>query len=99
MTNHKVVKKKRYDQEFRMDTAKMIVEGGRRASDVARDLGITAQSVSAWVKRYNASKEKLEPVLSMEGLKLKAALEENRKLKIQVDFLKKTMAYFVELPK
>ncbi|MCX6125116.1 MAG: hypothetical protein NTV34_10285 [Proteobacteria bacterium] len=38
-------------------------------------------------------------LLSPEGLKLKVALEEIRKLKVQVDFLKKTMAYFVELLK
>lgn len=83
-----------------MDAAKMIVEGGRKTSDVAKDVGVTAQSVGAWVKRYKESKSGgTEAVLSSEGLKLKAANEEIRKLKVQVEFLKKTMAYFVELPK
>ncbi len=99
MTNQKVVKKIHHDLEFRMDAAKMIVEGGRKASDVAKDVGVTAQSVGAWVKRYMASKGNHASVLSAEGLKLKAANEEIRKLKVQVEFLKKTMAYFVELPK
>ena len=99
MTNQKVVKKKHHDLEFRMDAAKMIVAGGRKASDVAKDVGVTAQSVGAWVKRYLASKDNPGSVLSVEGLKLKAANEEIRKLKVQVEFLKKTMAYFVELPK
>jgi len=99
MINQKVVKK-RHDLEFRMDAAKMIVEGGRRASEVAMDVGVTAQSVGFWVSAYKKAKEGGgDAALSIEGLKLKAANEEIRKLKVQVDFLKKTMAYFVELPK
>ena len=99
MTNQKVVKRKRHDLEFRMDAARMIVEGGRKPGDVAKDIGVTAQSIGAWVKRYKSSKDNPASILSLEGLKLKAAMEENRKLKVQVEFLKKTMAYFVELPK
>lgn len=89
--NQKVVKK-RHDRGFRLDAAKLVVEGGRKANEVARDVGVTAQSVNSWVKAYLA--EKSQPVLSAEALQLKAANEEIRKLKMQVDFLKKTTAYF-----
>jgi transposase len=99
MINHKVVKK-HHDLEFRMDAAKMVVEGGRKASDVARDVGVTAQSVGFWVKRYlELQASGGTTALSPDALKLKAAHDEIRKLKVQVEFLKKTMAYFVELPK
>ena len=94
MTNQKVVKKHR-DREFRMDAAKLVVDGGRKASEVARDVGVTPQSVNAWVKAYLG--EKAKPVLSAESLQLKAVMEENRKLKMQVDFLKKTTDYFANL--
>lgn len=98
MTNQKVVKKKHHDLEFRMDAAKMVVEGGRTPSDVAKDVGVTAQSVGAWVKRYRQSKAGGSAVApGPDALRLKAVLEENRKLKMQVDFLKKTTAYFVKL--
>ena len=96
MTNQKVVKKHR-DREFRMDAARMIVEDGRRTSDVAADLGLSYQTVNSWVKAFKSEKSK--PKLTPAELQLKAANEEIRKLKVQVDFLKKTMAYFVELPK
>jgi hypothetical protein len=43
--------------------------------------------------------DKSKPALSPEAVQLKAANEEIRKLKMQVEFLKKTMAYFVEQPK
>lgn len=95
MTNQKVVKK--HDLEYRMDAAKMVVEGGRTTKEVAEDIGTHYQTISYWVKAYK--KSKTAEVLSPMDLKLKAALEDNRKLKVQVEFLKKTMAYFVELPK
>jgi len=97
MTNQKVTKNKHRDREFRMDAAKMIVEGGRSTGEVAKELGHTYPTVASWVKAYKALKA--APILSVAELQLKAAMEENRKLKVQVEFLKKTMAYFVELPK
>jgi transposase len=95
MTNQKVVKKKHRDREFRMDAAKMIVDGGRSTGEVARELGHTYPTVASWVKAYKA--EKSAPKLSSSELQLKAANEEIRKLKVQVEFLKKTTAYFVRL--
>lgn len=97
MTNHKVVKQTRRDREFRMDAAKMIVEGGRSTGEVAKELGHSYPTVASWVKAYKA--EKSAPKMSASELKLKAANEEIHRLKVQVEFLKKTMAYFVELPK
>ncbi len=99
MANQKVVKKRR-DREFRMDAARMVVEDGRTTSDVAEDLQVSYQTVASWVKAYKASKiEGRAARLSPAEVQLKAVMEENRKLKVQVEFLKKTMAYFVELPK
>jgi transposase len=97
MTNQKVVKKKHRDKTFRIDAAKMIVDGGRSTREVAKELGHSYPTVAGWVKAYKA--EKTAPKLSSAEILLKAATEEIRKLKVQVDFLKKTMAYFVELPK
>jgi transposase len=97
MTNQKVIKQTRRDREFRMDAAKMIVESGRSIAEVARELGHSYPTVASWVKAYRAAQA--APKLSPVEVQLKAAQEENRKLKVQVEFLKKTMAYFVELPK
>ena len=98
MANQRLINK-RHDPDFRTETAKMVVDGGRRTADVARDVGVTYQTVHSWVKAYRLRKTaEASPTYGAE-MQLKAASEEIRKLKIQVDFLKKTMAYFVELPK
>jgi transposase-like protein len=84
MSNQKVVKQKRRDREFRMDAAMMIVEGGRSIGEVANELGHSYPTVASWVKAYKA--EKAAPKLSPAEIQLKAANEEIRKLKMQVDF-------------
>jgi hypothetical protein len=55
-----------------MDAARLVVDGGRKASEVAKDVGVTAQSVNAWVKVYLG--ENAKPVLSAEALQLKAVM-------------------------
>ena len=95
------VPKKRYDREYKMDAVRMVVDGGRTISDVAADTAVCYATIRAWVAAYRKSladffpgSGKLSPLESQPKL----ANEEIRKLKMQVGFLKKTMAYFVELP-
>ena len=93
--------KKRYDREYKMDAARMVVDGGRTLGAVAADTGVCYATIRSWVAAYRKGQSGSFPgsgSLSPADLKLKEVLEENRKLKIQVAFLKKTMAYFVEQP-
>ena len=85
-----------------MDAARMVVKGGRTIGDVAADTGVCYATVRAWVAAFRKDQAGAFPGsghLSPSDLQLKELMEENRKLKMQVGFLKKTMAYFVELPK
>ncbi|MFD1205058.1 transposase, partial [Sporosarcina contaminans] len=36
--------KRQYDKEFKMDAAKLVVETGKTAAQVARDMGIAEQT-------------------------------------------------------
>ena len=93
--------KKVFDKEFKMDGAKMVIDGGRTIRAVASDIGVCPGTIRAWVALYRAD---MPGVVAGSGNspttehQLKELMEENRKLKIQVTFLKKTMAYFVEQP-
>jgi transposase len=92
---------KKYDQEYKNDVARMVVDGGRTVRAVSGDTGVSITTVRAWTALYRKSQVLGSPgavTLSPVDLQLKAVLEENRKLKMQVTFLKKTMAYFVEQP-
>jgi transposase len=94
--------KKRFDREFKLDAARMVVAGGRTIGAVAADTGVCYATIRAWVAAYRKDQAGAFPGsghMSVGDIQLKELMEENRKLKMQVGFLKKTMAYFVELPK
>lgn len=94
METKKIVRKRR-DYEFRMDTARKVVEGGRNVKDIANEIGQSDAAVKNWVMSYQYKKatENVNP----DDHRLKAANEEISKLTTQLAFLKKTMAHFVTL--
>ena len=55
------VKKKRFDRDFKISTVKMVTEGGHKASEVARSLGIHPQQLYNWKRKFSDSGEKAFP--------------------------------------
>ena len=49
----KSVKKKQYDRDFKISTVKMITEGGHKAAEVARSLGIHPTQLYNWKKKFS----------------------------------------------
>ena len=87
-------KKKKFSQEFK-DSAVRLVEGGKSASQVARELGLPAWQVQTWV-RIARKKE----AATVNGGNL---LDENKKLKKELarlqeeaEILKKAAKYFAQ---
>ena len=88
-------KKKRFSKEFK-ESAVKLVEGGRSAAQVARELDLQAWQVQTWVR---AARKKAEA--TVDGVNL---LEENKKLKRELarlqeeaDILKKAAKFFAQL--
>jgi transposase len=52
------VKMKRFDKAFKVQAVKMITEEGQKASEVARSLGIHANVLYNWKKRYAVDGDK-----------------------------------------
>lgn len=48
---------KRYDREFKLYAVKMVVEDGRKVSEVARELDIVHQTLHKWVGKYQEDQE------------------------------------------
>ena len=51
MTESKKNGGKRFDEEFKREAARLASEAGRTGEQVARDLGVSAWSVSRWRKQ------------------------------------------------
>jgi len=89
----------KYDKEFKLNTVKLVLEEGRVAAQVARDLGISEKTLYGWITRFkNDSKH---PFVGSGNLKPEAQAtrdleRENRELREEVEILKKAVRIFTK---
>ena len=85
----------RFAEEFREEAVRQVVERGYSVTDVAKRLGVSAQSLYKWVKVVKPSAEdkgKIELAeVRRENLRLRAELARTNE---ERDILKKAAAYF-----
>jgi transposase-like protein len=69
----------------------MVLEGGMTRAEVSRRLGVTATTISSWIKELTHEGRVVDQELRGE---VKRLSEENRQLKMERDILKKATAFF-----
>ena len=90
----KAKKYRRYTAEFKKDAVRLVQEEGLTAAQVARDLGINANSLYKWIQA--ASPEKEESFAESDREELLRLRKENRVLKEEREILKKATAFFAK---
>ena len=50
-------RRKNYDNEFKREAVRLVLEDGRKASEVERSLGITPTLVSRWIREMSEDSE------------------------------------------
>ena len=86
-------KKKRFDREFKISAVKMVTEEGQRASEVARSLGIHANMLYSWKKKYAEGGDKA--FVGKGNLSEMAALRRKlRNAEMELEILKKAVGIF-----
>jgi transposase len=90
-------KRKSFSAEFKNEAVKMVIESSRAVADVARELGIGAETLRTWVNRYRDEHADEEPPLTIsERARLRELEKENRELKMKAEFLGKAAAFFAQ---
>lgn len=87
--------RKKYTPEYKAEAVDLVVNSGRPVAEIARDLGIHEATLGNWVnlaKKDGTVNEK--PVTADERARLRELEDENRKLRMERDFLKKAAAWF-----
>ena len=89
---------RRYTAEFRDAAVKQVTEGGRSVSAVARSLEMSNKTLANWVLRARKGEALIKrapakPVSELEA-ELSRLRQENAKLKLEKEILKKAAAYF-----
>jgi len=87
------VKMKRFDKAFKVQAVKMVTEEGQKASEVARSLGIHANVLYNWKRKYSQDGDKA--FVGKGNLTEMAALRRKlRNAEIEIEILKKAVGIF-----
>lgn len=90
-------KRKTYSREFKIETVKLITEGGENVSQIALDMGIHENTLYKWVRTLSVKPEEAFPGkghMASDAEMLRQLKKENDRLKMECDILKKAMAIF-----
>ena len=88
-----------YTREFKVEAVRQVVEQNRMMSEVARELGIGAGLLGRWKQQVLADREEAFPGkgrLKVADEELRRLERENRQLRLELEFVKKTAAYFAK---
>ena len=94
-----VKKRRRRSREFKLEAVKLARESERTVSEVARELGVSPQTLHNWIKQVESE----HPTSVFRGSgnrvpeedELWRLRQELERVKQERDFLKKAAAYFV----
>ena len=90
-------KRKRYSQEFQIQTCRLVVEQGYSLREASERLGPSSWTIRNWIKKYRAKGELPsadQPVPEAE--ELKRLRKELKQLQMENEILKKAAAYFAK---
>ena len=88
-------KHQHYTEEFRKEAVKRASKPGVTQAEVARELGVSSQQIANWKRQFKRLSDKqfntLEGVdySKQESAELRALKRENKRLKEEMEFLKK----------
>ena len=89
--------RRQFDDEFRAQAVRLVLDDGKTVGAVARDLDLTPSALGAWVARARADRTKGRTGLTTaEREELARLRKENRVLRTERDILKKAAAFFAK---
>lgn len=94
-----MTKRKQYTKEFKLDAVRLVTDQGYKCTEAARNLGINANLLNRWVQEYRSSEDEAfrgNGKLTAEQEELRRLREENRRLKLEREILKKAAAFFAK---
>ena len=89
------VSRRKFSAQFKAEAVQLVIQSDRLISQVAHELGINAGTLGNWVTKYRKANPEPDKMLTPADYGRLAELEEeNRRLKMENEFLKKAAAFF-----
>jgi transposase len=89
----------KYSKEFKIGAISLVTEQNYTQIEAANSLGINAKLISRWINEYKKGEEHAfrgKGKLTPEQLELRLLREENKRLKMEKEILKKATAFFAK---
>ncbi len=87
--------RRKFTDEFKAETVKLIRESGRTVGSVARELDLTETAVRGWVKQAKASGS-VDTLSPDERAELRRLRKENQELRMEKEILRKATVFFAK---
>ena len=95
MTDHQ--KRRHYTKEFKRDAVELVTNEGYSIAEATRNLGIPRGALGRWRKEQMEKQQNAFPGSghqSFEAEELRRLKDENRRLRLEREIIKKAMAFF-----
>lgn len=91
-------KRRKYSQEFKEESVKLVTEQGYQVSEAARNLGIHPNMLSRWKREILVDDESSSGTGNLNDVQaeLQRLRKENKRLKMEREILKKAAAFFAK---
>jgi transposase len=91
--------RRRFDDDFKAQAVRLVLDEGKSIGAVARDLDLTETALREWVQRARANRTRGRTGLTTAGREeLTQLRKENRQLRIEREILKNAAAFFAKEP-
>jgi transposase len=88
--------KSKHSRDFKVSAVKLVSEQGYTITEAAKSLGIEPNTLRDWTKKFAPAPEHMPSTESAMRAELRRLREENRRLTMERDILKKATAFFAK---
>ena len=92
-------KRRKYTREFRVEAVKLVTEQGLSVAEAARSLDVHENLLRNWKNKFLAEGSESfrgNGVMASEQQEMRRLREENKRLRMERDILKKATAFFAK---
>ena len=91
--------RRRFDDDFKAQAVRLVLDEGKSIGAVARDLDLTETALREWVQRARANRTRGRTGLTTaEREELTQLRKDNRQLRLEREILKNAAAFFAKEP-